>query len=218
MRGLYAIVDVDFLRSAGVPPLLFAEALLPARPAVVQLRAKSDSPRDVLELLRALRPLCDRHRVPLFANDRPDLAVLAHCDGVHVGQDDLEVCDVRNFAPSLRVGVSTHNLSQLEEALSANPDYVAFGPVFPTTSKEKPDKVVGLTGLAGAWARAKASGVPLVAIGGIDLARAPEVAARADLGAVISALLPAEGLVGVGARAEALDLALGGDGADFRRS
>lgn len=218
MCGLYAIADVDFLRSLGVPPLLFAEAVLAARPAVLQLRAKSDPPRDVVELLRALRPICDRYRVPLFANDRPDLAVLAGCDGVHVGQEDLEVRDVRDFAPSLLVGVSTHNPLQLEEALAAEPDYVAYGPVFATASKANPDPVVGLSGLHAAGSRARERGIPIVAIGGIDVARAPDVAARADMAAVISALLPSEGLVGVGARAEALSRALGGDAAPFRRS
>jgi thiamine-phosphate pyrophosphorylase len=217
MRGLYAIADVDFLRSQGVSPLLFAEAVLAARPAVLQLRAKSDPPQDVVELLRALRPLCDRYRVPLFANDRPDLAVLAGCDGVHVGQEDLEVRDVRDFAPSLLVGVSTHNPVQLEEALSARPDYVAFGPVFATSSKEKPDPVVGISGLRDAGSRARGSGVPLVAIGGIDVARAGDVAAHADLGAVIRGLLPPEGLVGVSARAEELGRALGGEIEAFRR-
>jgi thiamine-phosphate pyrophosphorylase len=218
MRGLYAIADVDFLRSQGVSPVLFAEAVLSARPAVLQLRAKSDPPRDVLELLRALRPLCDRYEVQLFANDRPDLAVLAGCDGVHVGQEDLEVRDVRDFAPSLLVGVSTHNPVQLDEALSAQPDYVAYGPVFATTSKEKPDPVVGISGLRDAGVRARESGVPLVAIGGIDIARASEVAVHAALGAVIRGLLPPEGLVGVSARAEELGLALGGDVAALRRS
>ncbi|HVW24950.1 MAG TPA: thiamine phosphate synthase [Polyangiaceae bacterium] len=218
MRGLYAIADVDFLRSQGVSPLLFAEAVLSTRPAVLQLRAKSDAPRDVIELLRALRPICDRCRVPLFANDRPDLAVLAGCDGVHVGQEDLEVRHVRDFAPRLLVGVSTHSPVQLEEALSAEPDYVAYGPVFATTSKANPDPVVGIDGLKVAGDRARAAGVPLVAIGGIDLLHAPEVAPHADMGAVIRALLPPEGLVGVGARADALIRALGGDGAPFRRS
>lgn len=218
MRGLYAIADVDFLRSQGVSPLLFAEAVLSARPAVLQLRAKSDAPRDVIELLRALRPLCDRFQVPLFANDRPDLAVLAGCDGVHVGQEDLEVRDVRDFAPSLLVGVSTHNPVQLGEALSARPDYVAYGPVFATMSKAKADPVVGISGLRDAGLRARDSGVPLVAIGGIDVARASDVASHAALGAVIRGLLPPEGLVGVSARAEELGRALGGDVESFRRS
>jgi thiamine-phosphate pyrophosphorylase len=208
MRGLYAILDVDFLAAAGVELIPFAEAVLGGRPAVVQLRAKNDAPRAALAKLRALRPLCTRAGVPLFANDRPDLAVLAGCDGIHVGQSDMAVADVRAFAPRLSVGVSTHDPAQLEAALVARPDYVAYGPVYGTSSKANPDPVVGIDGLAAAAARARAASVPLVAIGGIDAARAPAVARHAALGAIISALLPPEGLSGVRARVEELSRAL----------
>jgi thiamine-phosphate pyrophosphorylase len=204
MRGLYAIIDVDFLRTAEVPWLDFAEAVLAARPVVLQLRAKSAGARETLERLRALKPLCARAKVPLFANDRPDLAVLAGCDGVHVGQEDLPVTEVRRFARSLRVGVSTHDLAQLDAALSEKPDYVAYGPVFPTTSKERPSPVVGLDGLRSAAERASARAVPLVAIGGIDLLRAAEVARITPLAAVIRDLLPEAGIRSVRGRAEEL--------------
>jgi thiamine-phosphate pyrophosphorylase len=208
VRGLYAILDVDFLRAAGVELLPFAEAVLGSRPVAVQLRSKSDGPRETLERLRALRPLCTAAGVPLFANDRPDLAVLAGCDGVHVGQHDLAVADVRAFAPSLKVGVSTHDPAQLEAALALGPDYVAYGPVFATSSKANPDPVVGLEGLALAGSRCRARGIPLVAIGGIDLGRAPDVARHAEQAAVIGALLPPNGLPGVAERAAALARAL----------
>jgi thiamine-phosphate pyrophosphorylase len=134
---------------------------------------------------------------------------MAGCDGVHVGQDDLPVSDVRRFAPELRVGVSTHNEEQLEAALALNVDYVAFGPVFATKSKAQPDPTVGLDGLERAARAARARACPLVAIGGIDLDNAGSVAAHADLGAVISALwADDEGLDGVTARAKALASAL----------
>jgi thiamine-phosphate pyrophosphorylase len=204
MRGLYAIVDVDFLRRAGISPLPFAEAVLSAKPAVLQLRAKSEGARATLSLLDALVPLCRAAGVPLFANDRPDLAVLSGCDGVHVGQTDLTVADVRRFAPSLRIGISTHDPAQLAAALASRPDYVAYGPVFSTSSKENPDPVVGLEGLASAARLSAAAHVPLVAIGGIDVARARDVARVANLAAVISALLPADGLAGVAARSAEL--------------
>jgi thiamine-phosphate pyrophosphorylase len=209
MRGLYAIMDVDFLRTAEVPWLAFAEEVLAARPAVLQLRAKSAGARETLERLRALKPLCARAKVPLFANDRPDLAVLAGCDGVHVGQEDLPVIEVRRFARSLRIGVSTHDLVQLDAALQEKPDYVAYGPVFPTSSKEHPSPVVGLDGLRAAAERASLRAVPLVAIGGIDLTRAAEVARITPLGAVIRALLPDAGIRSVRARAEELGRTLG---------
>ena len=211
LRGLYPIIDVDSLRARGLAPLAFAERVLAARPRLVQLRAKSSGARETLELLRGLRPRCSRAGTLLFANDRPDLAVLAQADGVHVGQLDLSPADVRAFAPGLLVGVSTHGLDELEAALAARPSYVAFGPVFTTNSKQNPEPVVGSDALARAHELARRAGVPLVAIGGIDLERASELRSRAELAAVIGALIPASGaLEEVTVRAEALEAALRG--------
>jgi thiamine-phosphate pyrophosphorylase len=206
MRGLYPIVDVDALRAAGVDPLAFAREIVLAGPAVVQLRAKRETARATLDLLRRLLPVCHDAGVKLFANDRPDLALLAGCDGVHVGQEDLDVDEVRRVAPGLLVGVSTHDFAQLERALEARPDYVAFGPVFATRTKENPDPVVGIDGLARAHDRARADRTALCAIGGIDEERLGEVSAHAELVAVIGELVPrgGEGLDDVGARALAM--------------
>jgi thiamine-phosphate pyrophosphorylase len=190
MRGLYAIIDTDSLRARGIEPIAFAERVLAAKPCAVQLRAKALGGRRTLEILRSLTAMCRSAGVPLFANDRADLALLASTDGVHVGQDDIPVELVRRVAPGLRVGVSTHSLAQLDAALAQRPDYVAFGPVFATQSKSNPDPVVGLDGLVRAAERARAHGVPLVAIGGIDLNRAPAVGASGAVAAVIGALLP----------------------------
>jgi thiamine-phosphate pyrophosphorylase len=203
MRGLYAIVDVDFAERRGVEPLALLDALLEGAPAAVQIRAKSLGAGAHLALLRAAVAACRGAGVPVYANDRPDLAVLSGCVGVHVGQDDLSVPDVRRFAPALEIGVSTHDRTQLDAALALSPDYVAFGPVFATTSKQRPDPVVGLEGLAEAAARV-AGRIPLVAIGGIDLARAAEVARWASAWAVIGALVPEGGLAGTPERARAL--------------
>src|ERR1043165_8667517 len=114
MRGLYAIVDVTSLLRRHLPILEVARAVAAARPAALQLRAKDLAPREVLQLLRAIHPICRESGVPLFANDRPDLAMLAGCEGVHVGQGDLPVGIVRRIAPMLRIGVSTHSLSEVE--------------------------------------------------------------------------------------------------------
>ena len=192
-RGLYPIVDVTTLRTRGLEVVDFAARLLAARPALLQLRAKSLGARETLELLRALVPLCRAAGTLLFANDRPDLAVLAGADGVHVGQSDLSVADVRRFAPSLKVGTSTHDARELEAALDERPDYVAFGPVFATSSKANPEPVVGLDALARARERARAVEIPLVAIGGIDRERAAAIARLDVLGAVIGALVPEDG-------------------------
>jgi thiamine-phosphate pyrophosphorylase len=191
MQGLYAIADTGALAARHVDPVAFTEAVLMAQPCALQLRAKDQPPRETLALLRAIAPLCHRAGVPLVANDRPDLAVMAGCDVVHVGQSDMPIDRVRRIAPGLGVGVSTHTMEQLEAALRERPRYVAFGPVFETTTKTNPDPVVGVAGLREATRRAVAAGVPIVAIGGITLARAGELAGLGVAVAVISDLLPA---------------------------
>jgi thiamine-phosphate pyrophosphorylase len=190
VRGLYAIVDIATLRARRLDPIAFAEAILSARPAALQLRAKEATSRATLALLRDLAPMCNRCGVPLVANDRPDLALVAGCDMVHVGQDDMPAESVRQIAPSIGVGISTHTHEQLESALSIAPSYVAFGPVFETSSKRNPDAIVGVAGLRAAHASARSCGVPLVAIGGISYERARAIVELVDAIAVISALLP----------------------------
>jgi thiamine-phosphate pyrophosphorylase len=208
MRGLYPIVDLDTLAKWNLSPLAFAKDVLTARPALLQLRAKHQAPRQVLAWLRELKPWCAAAGTLLFANDRPDLALIAGCDGVHVGQDDVPVAEVRRLSATLRVGVSTHDEAQLERALAERPDYVAFGPIFSTISKEKADPTLGMARLSNAAELARARGVPLVAIGGLTLASVKKLGDLGVVAAVISDLL-VDGPEGVRARANALQNALG---------
>jgi thiamine-phosphate pyrophosphorylase len=210
MRGLYPIVDLDTLARRSIAPLAFAEAVLTARPPLLQLRAKRQTPREVLQLLTELKPLCERCGTLLFANDRPDLALLAGVDGVHVGQDDVPLSAVRRLPGALRVGVSTHDHAQLATALAERPDYVAFGPIFSTTSKENADPALGLEALARASEQARAAGVPLVAIGGLTVSLAAELGEGPLLAAVISDLLAdGDAVAAIAARARAWQTALG---------
>jgi thiamine-phosphate pyrophosphorylase len=126
--------------------------------------------------------------VMLIMNDRADLALAADFDGVHVGQDDLSPESVRRIiGPDRWLGVSTHNPEQLREADLTSADYLAIGPVFSTSSKEKPDPVVGLEGVRRARLLTRK---PLVAIGGITRENAAAVIeAGADCVAVISDLI-----------------------------
>jgi thiamine-phosphate pyrophosphorylase len=126
--------------------------------------------------------------VRLIMNDRTDLCLAADFDGVHVGQEDLSPESVRKIiGPGRWLGVSTHNPDQLREADLTSADYLAIGPVFSTSSKDKPDPVVGLEGVRRARALTRK---PLVAIGGITRANAASVIeAGADSVAVISDLL-----------------------------
>ena len=126
--------------------------------------------------------------VTLIMNDRADICIAANYEGVHVGQDDLSAEGARTvIGPGRILGVSTHNLQQLQEADAGPADYIAYGPVFATLSKRRPDPLVGLEGIRAARA---ATQKPLVAIGGITRANARSVIdAGADSVAVISDLL-----------------------------
>lgn len=197
MHGLYAIVDVGALRRLRLEPIPFAEAVLSARPAALQLRDKVHHPgsRETFELLRALSPLCRSRGVPLFANDRADLAMLAGCDGVHVGQQDLPGRAARavlDRGAGGLVGISAHNETEVLRALDQGPDYVALGPVFGTKSKERPDPTLGVAELERLSRLVASAGLPTVSIGGIDRTNAAQVASVTSACAVIGALLPTD--------------------------
>ena len=132
-----------------------------------------------------------------IVNDRADLARVTGADGVHIGQEDLPVELARRvLLPGQLIGFSTHNRAQFEEAEKTSADYIAFGPIFTTGSKERPDPVVGLDRLREMRGLTRK---PLVAIGGITLDNAASVIeAGADSVAVIHDLLAAED---IGARA-----------------
>ena len=127
----------------------------------------------------------------MIVNDRADIAALAGAGGVHVGQQDIGVADARRVCGAeCWVGVSTHTLEQVREAAETSADYIAVGPIFPTSTKEHPDPVVGVDLVRRAR---ELTSKPLVAIGGITVERAEEVyRAGADSLAVASDLLTAE--------------------------
>ena len=175
------IADPDPSRAAA--PVALTERLLTGGARILQLRMKRASASSMLAVAELLRPLCRAHEALLIINDRVDVALACGADGVHLGQDDLPLAAARRLAPQLRIGVSTHSLEQARAAAAA--DYIGFGPVYPTESKENPDPVVGTEALASACL----IGVPVVAIGGITLDRLPEIArAGASAAAIIRAV------------------------------
>lgn len=196
---LYAILD-DSLIPADEPVrwVALAAVLAAAGCQLMQVRAKQADSRTQLEIATQLARSLDLTRVRLIVNDRADVALLSGAGGVHVGQRDLEVAQARAICGApLWVGVSTHTLEQVRAADQTSADYIAFGPIFSTTTKSKPDALVGIEGLRAARA---ATRKPLVAIGGITLERARDVyRAGADSLAVVSDLLRAKN---PGARAE----------------
>ena len=185
---LYPIVDAAFF-STTEDSVVFAGELVAGGCTLLQYRDKSGHARIMLEHARALKSGLGG-TVKLIMNDRADLCLIAEFDGVHVGQDDLSPESVRRIIGADRwLGVSTHNPEQLKEADLTSADYLAIGPVFSTTSKDRPDPVVGLEGVRRARQLTRK---PLVAIGGITRANAASVIeAGADSVAVISDLLRA---------------------------
>lgn len=183
---LYPILDASaFADSAAL--LGFAQELAAAGTSFLQYRNKTGNARVILEQARQLKQAMGG-RAQLIMNDRADLCLAAGFDGVHVGQDDLSADSVRRIiGPTLCLGLSTHNAEQLTLAEATSADYLAIGPIFPTSSKENPDPVVGLEGLRQARQLTRK---PLVAIGGITRANCREVIdAGADSVAVIADLL-----------------------------
>lgn len=184
--GVYPIVDVGPRTPPEAAPALVA-AFLGAGAKLIQLRAKGLAARPLLELARALGPQVRAAGARFIVNDRPDLALLAEADGVHLGQDDLPAEVVRPWLPPrMIIGVSCHRESELLQVANLGvADYCGYGPIFPTTSKERPDPVVGLEGLA----RAAASfpGLPLVAIGGLNRNNLTAVAQAGAAGAALIA-------------------------------
>lgn len=195
LRGFYAICDVNLAETAEVglkaKVRARAQTLLAAAPCMLQLRAKN-APAEVLwQMAATLRPLCAEAGVPFCVNDRLDVALAVDADAVHLGQDDLplhaakDVIRAHSRRPIL-IGISTHNEAQAAAACAGGADYIGFGPLFATHTKENPDPVVGLTRLA---AVVKAATVPVVGIGGVTLETVAAVAATgAAAVAVISAV------------------------------
>jgi thiamine-phosphate pyrophosphorylase len=191
LTGYYAILDIpDSTLSADDGLEVRAAQLLAARPCCLQLRAKRLGAAALRQAAARVLPLCRAAGVPFCVNDRVDVALVVGADFVHVGQEDLPLHEVRRLAGDrLGVGVSTHNPDQARAAVDGGADYIGFGPVFGTRSKENPDPVVGLQALRAVSSFVRGAGVPVVAIGGIDLQSVAEVAgAGASAAAVISAV------------------------------
>jgi thiamine-phosphate pyrophosphorylase len=191
---LYAIIDAALLKTS---ELSFAEMMAESGVELLQYRNKRATSRELFEASQSISARLSRLARPgayeprFIVNDRADIALLVNAQGVHVGQQDLGVEEARGIVgPDRWVGVSTHSLEQLDAADKTSADYIAFGPIFPTSSKENPDPVVGLDLLRQARQRTRK---PLVAIGGITLERAADTfRAGADSLAVARDLIASE--------------------------
>jgi thiamine-phosphate pyrophosphorylase len=186
LPSLYAIADAScFPDTAAL--CAFAEELLVGGVTLLQYRNQTGNARQILDQARELKRRVG-DRAGLIMNDRADLCLAAGFDGVHVGQGDVSPDGARIvIGPKLWLGVSTHNPEQVAQADRTSADYLAIGPVFASSSKEKRDPVIGLDGVRQARALTRK---PLVAIGGITRANHRFVIeAGADSVAVIADLV-----------------------------
>jgi len=186
---LYPIVDVDVCRLRTHDPLAVLETYLAAGARLIQLRDKSTRTGPLVALADAAVSRAHAVGALLIVNDRADVARLSGADGVHVGQDDLPVTDVRRvLGEDAIVGLSTHDPRQIDRAIETSATYIAVGPIYGTSTKDTGYIARGLDLVR--YAVARADGRPVVAIGGITLERASEVLdAGAASVAIISDLL-----------------------------
>jgi thiamine-phosphate pyrophosphorylase len=160
--------------------------LVPLGLRLVQLRIKDLPPKALAAEIAAANAICARHGCTLVINDHWQLALQLGCDWVHLGQEDLDTADLNAIrAGGLKLGVSTHDDAELARALAIAPDYIALGPVYPTILKQMPWAPQGLARLTD-WKR-RIGAIPLVAIGGLSVARAAGAfAAGADSCAAVT--------------------------------
>jgi thiamine-phosphate diphosphorylase len=192
---LNAILDDEVARRAGWTIGELCRACLAGGATFLQVRAKRLPSGHFLDLCDEVMTLARPYGAMVIINDRADLARLCGAAGVHIGQEDLQGVDVRiTVGKSAIVGLSTHTIAQVREAITQPVDYIAVGPVFGTGTKDTGFAAVGLDFVKEAVVLARgdepASGRPVVAIGGITLDRARTVIeAGAASVAVISDLL-----------------------------
>lgn len=163
MTDLYALTDSRLSLGRSVEEV--TRALLAAGVRIIQYREKKMKGGAMLEECRIMRRLTREAGACFIINDHIDLACLVDADGVHVGQDDVPVPEVRSLlGPDKIIGLSTHSPEQAAAAAAVGADYIGVGPIFATQTKEDVCAPVGFEYLD--WAAANA-GLPFVAIGGI---------------------------------------------------
>ena len=159
--GLYVIITHPVLPYERIAEICVEEGI-----RMLQLREKHLSDREMLTVCRRLAAITRGSDTKLIVDDRADIALLGEADGVHLGQTDLTLEEARRIVgPDRIVGLSTHSLVQAREAIAQGPDYIGFGPIYPTPTKAIPDPTVGTELLREVISF---SPVPVVAIGGID--------------------------------------------------
>jgi thiamine-phosphate pyrophosphorylase len=168
---LYLVTDRT--QTYGRPLIEVVEAALRGGVDAVQLREKDLPAQELVALARGILPLCRQHGARLLINDRIDLALAVGADGVHLPAASFTSADARRIlGDNLLIGVSTHSIIEVEEAQRGGADFAVLGPIYATPSKAVYGEPLGLEALAQATRRTT---IPVIAIGGIDVSRIPEV-------------------------------------------
>ncbi len=190
LARLHLCVITDAKLASGRGHVAIAQAALAGGADMIQLRDKAGDLRELLPQARAIQALCRSQGAIFIVNDRLDLALAAGADGVHLGQDDLPAATARHLlGPERILGVSTHTLEQAEAAEKLGADYIGFGPMFATGTKDTGYSPRGLEALRGVQTGVR---LPILAIGGITLETVADVIiAGATAPAVISAIAAA---------------------------
>jgi thiamine-phosphate pyrophosphorylase len=183
---IYPITDVSI---SGLSHLEQVERLVEGGARFIQLREKRASSKDFFEAAKEVLEFARSRKIKIIINDRVDIALAVKADGVHLGQDDLPPQRAREIlGEKAIIGFSTHSVKQVVEAVKLPIDYAAIGAVFQTSSKEKPEAIIGIKGVK--KAREAIGDFPLVAIGGINFENIQSVfQSGADSAAIISAIL-----------------------------
>jgi thiamine-phosphate pyrophosphorylase len=178
---IYPVTDDKYL--FGKPHSARVAEIVRGGAGIVQLRDKHAAMGSIYREAETIRKLTIQFNTLFIVNDRVDLARMCDADGVHLGQDDIPVEDARAIlGDDAIIGISTHSRSQIETALRSSADYLSFGPVFPTMTKENHEPVQGMSMLGQIVSMVDR---PLFAIGGITISRLADVLKQGVTGAAI---------------------------------
>ncbi len=161
--GIYPVITEKFCKNKDWLKTL--KAVLEGGAKIVQLREKEKSKKEILKMAEKYRALARGYKAVLIINDHIDIAMAAGADGVHLGQDDMPCIYARKIAPSMIIGVSTHNRKEALKAQKDGADYVNIGPVFPTKTKNNVYKPLGIKGIKRV---SKGLKIPFTVMGGIN--------------------------------------------------
>ncbi|MDP9291995.1 MAG: thiamine phosphate synthase [Verrucomicrobiota bacterium] len=199
---LYGILDLGYVRLEHAARM--AAEMIAGGIDVIQLRAKNLAEAEILSIAKDLKPITDEAGAPLIINDYPTLASAVGAEGVHLGQDDAPISEIKSVDHTIMIGKSTHSVAQAVAAQSEGANYIGFGPLFATPTK--PDYVpIGLADIARVDELVR---IPIFCIGGIKLENLASVLeAGAKRVVIVSGILKAPDIIEYTRNAKALLLA-----------